>query len=258
MNADHRRLALLIEYDGSRYVGSQLQANGPSIQGELERAIESMTSAFARVAFAGRTDAGVHALGQVACFDTAAGYNCHAFAGGLNVRLPEAIAVRAVREVDGAFDPRRDAVSRRYCYRLVNSGSRAPLLRERAWQVPSELDVARMCVAGRLLVGENDFAAFASPQASDKSTSRRVSAVCIRQRGRELSIDMEAGSFLMHQMRRTVGALVDVGSGRISIEEFERHLREAKPGSYERAAPPYGLCLTRVRYDPPLFEQELD
>src|SRR5689334_12370879 len=105
MTAPNRRLALLVEYDGTNYAGSQLQANGPSIQQELERAIEEMTGAFARVAFAGRTDAGVHALGQVAAFATAAGYPAQEFMGGINVRLPPAIAVRAAKDVDRTFDP---------------------------------------------------------------------------------------------------------------------------------------------------------
>src|SRR5437764_521255 len=119
MSYSRRRLALLLEYDGTPYAGSQLQANGPSIQGELERAIEAMTGAFARVAFAGRTDAGVHAYGQVACFDTEATYSCEAFVGGINVRLHETIAVRAATEVEPDFDPRRRAVARRYQYSII-------------------------------------------------------------------------------------------------------------------------------------------
>jgi tRNA pseudouridine38-40 synthase len=254
--SDRRRIALLVEYDGEAYVGSQLQANGPSIQGELEQAITGLTGAFARVAFAGRTDAGVHALGQVGCFDTAAPYSREAIAGGLNVRLPDAIAIRAAREVEPGFDPRRRATSRRYRYTIVQTATRAPLVRGRAWQVASSLDIDKMRRAGCLLVGEQDFAAFASPEASSKSTRRDVNAVCIRQNGRRCTIDVEANAFLMHQMRRTVAALVDVGSGRLTIDDFAEHLRQAQPGSYDRSAPPYGLCLTAVSYNPPLFEQE--
>ncbi|HTE86684.1 MAG TPA: tRNA pseudouridine(38-40) synthase TruA [Dehalococcoidia bacterium] len=256
MSIGLRRLALLVEYDGTSFAGSQLQSNGPSIQAELERAIEEMTRSFARVAFAGRTDAGVHALGQVACFDTQAGYNCEAFVGGLNVRLPDAIAVRSARDVEQDFDPRRRAISRRYRYSLVHSMTRVPLQRWRAWQVPSRLDVEQMRAVGRRLLGEQDFAAFASPEAGGGSTRRRIETVCIRQRGREITVDIEANAFLMHQVRRTVAALVGVGRGRLRIEAFEQHLREARPGSYERAAPPYGLCLIGVRYEPPLFAEE--
>lgn len=256
MNNSRRRLALLIEYDGTPYAGSQLQANGPTVQNELEQAIAKMTNAFARVALAGRTDAGVHALGQVACFDTEAPYTCEAFVGGVNVRLPRTIGVRAARDVDGDFDPRRRAVSRRYRYSIVSSPVRAPLHHDRAWRVGSRLDLARMREAAQRLLGEQDFAAFASPEASKGSTRRQIDDVQIHGRGRELSIEVEANAFLMHQMRRTAAALVDVGTGRLSVAGFERHLRQARPGSYERTAPPCGLCLLRVTYDPPLFETD--
>lgn len=255
-----RRLALLVEYDGAFFAGSQLQTNGPSIQGELERAVETMTGSFARVAFAGRTDAGVHALGQVACFDTPAAYSCESFVGGLNVRLPNTIALRSARDVDPAFDPRRDAVGRLYRYSILRSAARSPLTRAHAWQVAASLDVQKMREAAGLLIGERDFAAFASIEASRAGTRRNLRSVEFRCSGRMVEIEFEANAFLMHQVRRTVAALVDVGSGRIPVREFERHLREAQPGSYERAAPPQGLCLLSVIYEPPLFpdQRELD
>jgi tRNA pseudouridine38-40 synthase len=256
MGETRRRLALLLEYDGTPYAGSQLQANGPTIQGELERAIAAMTGAFARVAFAGRTDAGVHALGQVASFDTEAPYTYEAFTGGINVRLPRAIAVRAVREVEPGFDPRRQAIARRYRYSVLTSPVRSPLLQIRAWQVAKDLDLSLMQEAGQCLVGERDFAAFAPPEASRGSTRRRMDEVCIRRCGRNVRIEVEANAFLMHQMRRMVAALVEVGSGRLSPIEFQRHLGLARPGSYEWTAPPHGLCLIHVRYDPPLFASE--
>jgi tRNA pseudouridine38-40 synthase len=256
MDRPRRRLALLLEYDGTSFCGSQLQANGPSIQGELERAIESMTGCFTRVALAGRTDAGVHALGQVACFDTDTSYPCQAFVGGLNVRLAQSIAVRAARKVEAAFDPRRQATARRYRYHVLLSGVRSPLLQGRSWRVPAGLDVARMQEASQCLLGEHDFAAFASPEAARGSTRRTVRSFSIRRCGRSLFVEAEANAFLMHQMRRTVAALVDIGSGRLSLDEFRRHLDQARPGSYEHSAPACGLCLLCVRYDPPLFPDE--
>jgi len=256
MDGERRRLALLLEYDGSRYAGSQLQQNGPSIQGELERAVEAMTGNFARVAFAGRTDAGVHALGQVAAFDTVAPYSSEAFRGGLNVRLPEAIAVRAVAEVATGFDPRREALARRYQYRIVNSVTRSPLLRARAWQVRARLDDELVSAAAVLLLGEQDFAAFASREASQASTRREIRDVALRRRDRVVTLEIEANAFLMHQVRRTVAALVEVGLGKRRIADFERALREAKPGFFELTAPPHGLSLMRVRYEPAIFDQE--
>jgi tRNA pseudouridine38-40 synthase len=248
-----RRLALLLEYDGTPYAGSQLQSNGPSIQAELERSIREMTGSFSRVAFAGRTDAGVHALGQVVAYDTETVYGCEEFVGGLNVRLPATIAARAAREVEVGFDPRRRAVARWYRYCIVDSPTRAPLQRERAWQVATSLDVRSMQEAANLLIGEHDLAGFASPEAARASTRREVHHLRIRRRGRELTIDIRANAFLMHQVRRTVAALVDVGTGRLGISELGRHLREAQPGSYERTAPSHGLCLMSVRYVPTLF-----
>lgn len=253
---DSRRLALLLEYDGSRHAGSQLQANGPSIQGELEHALAEMTGSSTRVAFAGRTDAGVHALGQVVAFDTRTVYGCEEFVGGLNMRLPAAISVRAAREVDPAFDPRRGALARRYRYAIVSSVTRAPLQRGRAWQVAAALDLGAMQAAASLLVGEHDFAAFAAREAARLSTRREIYRACVGRHGRMIRIELTANAFLMHQVRRTVAALVDVGSGRLPMAEFVRHLHEARPGSYERAAPPHGLCLVSVTYRPPLFTEE--
>jgi tRNA pseudouridine38-40 synthase len=253
-----RRIALLVEYDGTPYAGSQLQSNGPSVQAELERSIEEMTGAFARVAFAGRTDAGVHALGQVVAYDTETVYGCEEFIGGLNVRLPASIAIRAAREIDRLFDPRRRAIARWYRYSIVSSATRAPLERERAWQMSAQLDLSRMQQAASMLVGELDLAAFASPQASRGSTLREVYGVQVGRCDRHVTIDMKANAFLMHQVRRTAAALVDVGTGRLSLSDFAGHLQEARPGSFERTAPPQGLCLVSVRYDPSIFEEELE
>ncbi len=251
-----RRIALLLEYDGTPFSGSQLQPNGPSVQGELERAIESMTGSFARAAFAGRTDAGVHARGQVACFDTEAPYPCEAFIGGLNVRLPQAIVVQAARDVERSFDPRRQAVSRRYLYHVLMRGVRSPLLAGRVWRVAPGLDLAIVQETARCLLGEHDFAGFAAVGSAQGSTCRCVQAIGVHRCGESLFVEMEANAFLMHQVRRTVAALVDVGAGRLTPSEFMRHLEQARPGSYEHTAPACGLCLDSVRYDPPLFPSE--
>jgi tRNA pseudouridine38-40 synthase len=258
MQASHptRRLALLVEYDGAPYAGSQLQANGPSIQAELERAIEQMTGVFSRAAFAGRTDAGVHALGQVVAFDTQARYGCEEFVGGVNVRLPASICVRSARVVAAGFDPRRAALSRRYRYTIVNSATRAPLERDRAWQVADRLDLETMRDAATIFVGEHEFAGFAAADLIGRPSRRTIYEVCLRRRGRRIEITMEANAFLMHQVRRTVAALVDVGSGRTSRSELKRHLREARPGSWHRTAPARGLCLESVSYQPALFADE--
>jgi len=247
-----RRIAVLLEYDGTAYRGSQYQENGPSIQQELESAVEKLTgAALGRVAFAGRTDAGVHALGQVAAFDTDARLEPGEFLTGLNHFLPPDIAVRAVEEGERAFDPRRDALRRVYRYRIDTRPVRSPLLRDRVWHVGRQLDIEVMRSAARRLEGKHDFAAFAGPY--DGSTERTLERCEIAACGGLASIEMAARSFLPHQVRRTVGPLVEVGAGRLTEEALMAWLNEPQPSSAGPAAPACGLYLARVEYEGLMF-----
>jgi tRNA pseudouridine38-40 synthase len=241
-----RRIAVLLEYDGTAYRGSQYQDNGPSIQGELEACIAKLTGETARCAFAGRTDAGVHALGQVAAFDTASRLAAAEFVRGLNHFLPEDIAVRAAGEAPAAFDPRRDAMARTYRYEVDARPERSPLRRNRAWHVGRPLDLAAMRAAARSLAGEHDFAAYAGPY--DGSTVRTLDRLDIAERCEGVSIEMKARSFLPHQVRRAVGPLVEVGLGRLSVKALEHWLEEAAPSSAGPSAPPCGLYLVHIKY----------
>lgn len=242
-----RRIAVLIEYDGTAYCGSQYQENGPSIQSELEAAINNLTAETVRAALAGRTDAGVHALGQVAAFDTDSGLPLERFESGLNHFLPEDIVVREAKEAAG-FDPRRHAVGRLYRYRIDNRPVRPVMDRNRVWQVAKPLDIEAMRSAAGRLVGEHDFAAFAGPyEHSTVRTLRRcevLSGNCD-----EVAVEMEAQAFLPHQVRRTVGPLVEVGLGRMTEEEVVALLESASPSSAHPAAPACGLYLVDVRYE---------
>ena len=252
-SAGRRRFALLLEYDGSRYAGSQLQANAETIQGVLEAAIVRTTGAHARVAFAGRTDAGVHARGQVACFTTNTALDEPTLQRALNARLPEDVAVRCVAAVDEAFDPRRDAVGRWYRYEIDNSAVRSPLARLRAWHVAARLDVSAMAEAAGRLVGVHDFAAFASPlENRGASTERALRRFDARRAGSKIFLDVEANAFLPHQVRRMTGALVEVGKGRMSVEQY-RGMLEGGPASAGPSAPPHGLYLMKVHYERALF-----
>ena len=161
--APGRRLALLIEYEGTAYGGSQYQANAPTIQGSLERALSSLTSEPIRVALAGRTDAGVHARGQAASFVTASRHRPQTVVRALNALLPRDIAVRAAAEVPLSFNPRRQAVGRWYRYTIYRGSQRPALLRRLAWHVDRPLDTDAMARAAGLLVGRHDFAAFTQP-----------------------------------------------------------------------------------------------
>jgi tRNA pseudouridine38-40 synthase len=248
-----RRFALLLEYDGTVYAGSQLQANAETVQGALEEAVRQTTDEEVRVAFAGRTDAGVHARGQVASFATAARLDEASLLRALNARLPQDIAVRQIREVDLSFDPRRDATSRWYRYLIDSHPVRSPLRRLQGWHVPVALDETQMAEASAGMVGHRDFAAFASRfEDQEASTVRDLRRFDVRRAGSSVICDLEANAFLPHQVRRMVGALVEVGKGRMSAEQYVS-LLEAAPASVGPAAPPHGLYLMRVCYEPEVF-----
>ena len=248
-----RRLALVVEYEGTRYGGSQVQKRTPSVQGELETALHKLTGERLRIAFAGRTDAGVHAQGQVAAFTTASALETEVFVHGLNAWLPEEIAVRAAMEVPERFDPRRHATSRTYRYTIYNAPLRSPLRRARAWHVAEPLDTAAMQQAAAELIGEHDFAAFSRREGV--RTVRCVRRCEVDREGPLVTVEMEADAFLRQQVRRTVGALVQIGSGRLSVAQFRRLLRRAEPASAGPLAPAHGLCLLRVAYPGILAQQ---
>jgi tRNA pseudouridine38-40 synthase len=241
-----RRIALLLEYDGSRYGGSQRQKNAPSIQGAVEAAIEQLTGAETRLALAGRTDAGVHARGQVAAFTTASRHKTEVFVRGLNAWLAEDIAVRRAVEVEAGFDPRRHASGRTYRYLVYNAPVRSPLWRERAWHVAEPLDVDAMGRAAAKLLGEHDFAAFSRREGV--TTVRHMRRADVGREGPLVRLEFEANAFLRHQVRRTAGALVQVGRGKLSVAAFGSLLRKAEPATAGPSAPPHGLCLMRVEY----------
>lgn len=248
-----KRIALSIEYDGTAYRGSQYQDNGPSIQSELEAAIGKLTGEAVRVAFAGRTDAGVHALAQVAAFDTATRLRPGEFVRGLNHFLPADIAVQAAAEVEAGWDPRRRARSRTYRYRIDTSPARSPLSRQRAWQIGRALDVEAMRRVACRLIGKHDFAAFAGPY--EGSTERTLKRCDVEVSGCDVTVEMEAEAFLPHQVRRTVGPLAEVGLGRQREDDVVALLDSgaaSPPGggaSAQPAAPACGLYLVRIEYD---------
>ncbi len=244
-----RRIALLLEYDGARFAGSQLQPGRPTVQGELENAIEGLLGHPARTSFAGRTDAGVHARGQVASFAADLVYDAETVRRAINARLPEDVVVRAARDVDLTFDPRRHATSRTYRYTIVRGVARSPLRRRDAWCVRRLPLLEEMQRAAEALVGRHDFRAFAGePGKKGASTIRRVYRSMVTVCGDELHFDLEGDAFLPHQVRITAGGLVRVGQGNLTGREFEGFLQSSQTGRAGPAAPPEGLCLLRVTY----------
>ena len=248
-----RRIALLIEYDGARYRGFQWQPDAPTIQSELELAIEKLTGERVRIAGAGRTDSGVHARGQVASFLTSANFAPETLLQALNHHLPNDISVHAASDVDLGFDPRRDAVSRRYRYVIYNAPTPSPLHRRRSCHVRGELDVTVMDLAARFLLGVHDFASFArSPEIPGASTVRRITEASVHSVGQFVILELEGNAFLTHQVRRTAGALVEVGRGRMGVEEFRELIERPSPGLAGPTLSPEGLCLEEVRYREPV------
>ena len=277
MDGGQRRIALLLEYDGAAFAGSQWQPNARTVQGVLEAALLRFTGEGAgeqvgagrRIAFAGRTDSGVHASGQVAALSTGTQHSPATCRDALNHFLPEDVVVRAAAEVAVTFDPRREAEARRYRYRIEDGRGRSPLTRRIAWQVERRLDVSAMAAAVALLPRvEQDWAAFGGPVPAGTSTVRRLLDARVQrgvERGVErdgeqdgahaVTVELEATGFLPHQVRRTLGALERVGSGRLDPHEFAA-LVNGSPASAGPAAPPQGLTLIAVRYPPAIVDWE--
>ncbi len=240
---------LTLEYDGTRYVGWQVQPNGPSLQAEVERALAELTKTPRRVTAAGRTDAGVHALGQVASFPEERPLPISAYVKGMNALLAEDVAVRAASIEPDAFDARRSALGKRYRYVVENFESRAPLTRLRAWQVFAPLDVAAMREAARHLVGRHDFAAF---QAADCAADHAVRDVrrldVVGQAGGRIEAVVEATAFVKHMVRNIVGTLVEVGRGKRDAASIPALVASGDRTRAGRTAPPQGLFLEEVFY----------
>lgn len=243
------KLALIIEYDGTKYCGSQRQAHGVTVQAELETALQKLTGETLRVNLSSRTDAGVSALGQVASFRTATAVPLEKVVKGLNHYLPEDIAVQAVCRIPDDLDVRRHAVRREYCYRIWNSPMPSPVNERHRHRVSGPLDEELMDRAARMLIGTHDLASFASRMVKfEKTTVRSVYEAGVSREGKEILFRIVAGSFLPHQVRNTVGALIRVGRGKMNLEEFGELLKTKTPGTAGPAVPGRGLCLVRINY----------
>ncbi|MCX7618686.1 MAG: tRNA pseudouridine(38-40) synthase TruA [Tepidiforma sp.] len=244
-----KRFAATVSYDGTDFVGSQVQPNGRTVQEELERAAERLFGAPTRVDLAGRTDSGVHARGQVAAFTAATRLEAAAIGRALNALLPEDVAVRAVRDVPPGFDPRRWARRRRYRYTIANGEARDPLARRYAWHLEGSLDLPAMQHLAGAFAGRRDFSAFAGKLEPGRSPVRTVFETTVNRSGDWLYIDIEADAFLPQMVRRITAALVRVGRHAATEEEIVSLLHQARPGSFIHVAPARGLCLERVWYD---------
>lgn len=242
-----RKLALIVEYDGTRYHGFQAQVGVPTIQGAIESALTKVTGEGIRIVGAGRTDAGVHARGQVISFKCASRLSLQTLIRALNFYLSSDIAVKAGNIVEGSFSARRDAISREYRYTILNSPTPSPLQRDYTYFVPVSLDTNAMNEACQALLGRQDFASFTGPMRG-KRTERSVSKAEVSREGESVVFDMVADAFLPKQVRSTVGSLVRVGLGKLTVEEFKEIIQEKRPGLAAPVAPAHGLCLMKVNY----------
>ncbi len=242
------RIGMVLEYDGTDYHGWQVQPGLVTVQGTVERALATMLSERIRLEAAGRTDAGVHARGQVAAFATERPVDCARLQRGLNALCGPGIVAREVGPVADDFDPRRDARSRRYEYRLRNTPWPSPFTRRHSWHVRRPLDVAAMDEAAASLVGEHDFSSFQAADCDAENPVRRVLESAWETAGDEIVYRVEATAFLRHMVRNVVGTLVEVGVGERTVGHFRTLLTARDRTRAGPTAPAHGLCLVRVEY----------
>lgn len=242
------RIALGIEYDGTAYNGWQRQNSGIGIQQCVEEALAAVANHAVEVTCAGRTDTGVHAMGQVVHFDTFSARDDRGWLLGVNSNLPDDISVMWARHVDNDFHARFSATARNYRYRILNRLQRSALHRHRAWWVYQPLDAARMQEAAQQLIGEHDFSAFRAAGCRAKTARREITRLTVERAGDWLALEISANAFLQHMVRNITGALVAVGEGERSIGWIADVLesRDRKQGGI--AAPPHGLTLVSVDY----------
>jgi tRNA pseudouridine38-40 synthase len=243
------RYKLTIEYDGTPFIGWQAQDNGVSVQSVLGDAIAAFAGERPAVGGAGRTDAGVHALGQVAHVDFAKDWGDDTVRDALNSHLrPHPVAVLAAERVANSFDARFSAIKRHYLYRVVNRRADLTLDQNRAWRVPRPLDAGKMHEAAQKLVGKHDFTTFRSTECQTKSPEKTLDRLDVTRDGDDVRIAASARSFLQHQVRSMVGSLIHVGEGKWSVGDLAAALAARDRAACGQVAPPHGLYLVGVEY----------
>jgi len=243
------RYKIIVEYDGAPFVGWQLQEKDLSVQGALMAAIEAFSGEKVMLQGAGRTDAGVHAIGQVAHFDLAAERETDTVRDAINAHLrPHPVAVLSAEKVPADFDARRSALRRHYLYRICNRRPDLALERGRAWRVPRRLDAEAMHAGAQRLIGKHDFTTFRSTECQAKSPEKTLDRLDVSRVGDEVHITATARSFLHNQVRSMVGSLVLVGDGKWRPDDMGRVLQARDRAACGPVAPPDGLYLVRVDY----------
>ncbi|MCL1963555.1 MAG: tRNA pseudouridine(38-40) synthase TruA [Firmicutes bacterium] len=245
---ESRRIMLTVSYDGTAYAGWQRQLNAPSVQAALERALLSLTGEAAAVTGASRTDAGVHALGQAAHFDTRSSIPAEKFSFALNTRLPDDVRVVDARLAAPDFHARYGARGKTYRYQIHNSPHASALYRHQRAHVIPTLDAALMRNAGRDVLGEHDFRAFAAAGCEAKSTVREITEAGLRRDGELIELTVSGRSFLYNMVRILAGSLIYIGMGKLPPDALAAALRSGNRLDLGFTAPAHGLTLMKVRY----------
>jgi len=243
------RYKLTIEYDGAPFRGWQIQADQLTVQGVVTAAIEALTAENALVQGAGRTDAGVHARGQVAHIDLVKGWEADTIRDALNAHLrPHPVAVLAAELVSGDFNARTSALKRHYRYRMVNRRADLTFDLKYAWRVPRPLDATAMHAAAQRLLGKHDFTTFRAAECQANSPVKTLQQLDVARDGDDVNVAVSARSFLHHQVRSMVGSLVMVGIGQWSADDLAKALDARDRSACGQVAPPDGLYLMKVDY----------
>jgi len=243
------RYKLIVEYDGAPFAGWQIQADQTTVQGTLIAAIEAFTGEKVQLQGAGRTDAGVHARGQVAHADLAKDWDTDTVRDALNAHLrPHPVAVLSAEKVAADFNARTSAIKRHYLYRILNRRADLTLDLGHAWRVPRPLDTAAMQAAAQRLVGKHDFTTFRSTECQANSPVKTLDRLDVERHGEEVDILASARSFLHNQVRSMVGSLVMVGEGKWAASDLQRALDARDRTACGQVAPPDGLYLMKVDY----------
>jgi len=242
------QIMLVVQYDGTDYAGFQWQPNVATVQAEIQKALSGVLQEPVVVTGAGRTDAGVHALGQVVTFTTEKPIPTENIVGAINDHLPAAVNVVSARPVADDFHPRYDAIGKLYSYRILNRIPGSPFISRYAWHIPEPLDTELMRAASAVLVGRHDFATFCAAGSSVENTIRQIHRFDIEDEDSTIRMYIAGDGFLYKMVRLMVGTVVQVGLGRLAVAEVKQILGgpdEIKPGP---PAPSCGLCLVRIDY----------